>query len=69
MKSFQYLFILQDTSNAELIPEIFDSCRILYDGYYSLKSLRYHISTRSTTKAIGNFPPPCTWNTKTVRSS
>ena len=51
-------FILQDTSNVELIPEIFDSCRILYDGYYSLKSLRYHISTRSTTKATGNFPPP-----------
>ena len=24
----------------------------------SLKSLRYHISTRSTTKATGNFPPP-----------
>ena len=51
-------FILQDTSNVELIPEIFDSCRILCGGYYSLKSLRYHISTRSTTKATGNFPPP-----------
>ena len=49
-------FILQDISDVELIPEIFNSCRMLYDRYYSLKSLRYHISTRST--ATGNFPHP-----------
>ena len=49
-------FILQDISGVELIPEIFDSCRILYGRYYSLKSLRYHISTRFIVKAKEVFP-------------